>query len=101
GVFTDEPRHLDLRWAHDVDHLDLRNSRFRDAVAEVAAPLHGVTKDAIEGEDIRQHRRTVRIAWTAAASLAVLAVAAVVGAGVAVHNAHQAEQRRIQAVAQR
>ncbi|MDQ2636220.1 MAG: TIR domain-containing protein [Actinomycetota bacterium] len=101
GVFTDEPRHLDLRWAREEDQLDLRNSQFRNAVAEVAAPLHGRTKDEIEGEDVRQHRRTKRIAWSAVAALAVLTVAAVTGAGIAVYNANQAEQRRIQAEAQR
>ncbi|MDA4110353.1 TIR domain-containing protein [Mycolicibacterium holsaticum] len=101
GVFTDEPRHLDLRWAHEEDQLDLRNSRFRNAVAEVAAPLHGRTKDEIEGEDVRQHRRTKRIAWSAVSALAVLTVAAVAGAGIAVYNANQAEQRRVQAEAQR
>lgn len=101
GVFTDEPRHLDLRWAHHEKQLDLRNSRFRDAIAELAAPMHGRTKDEIEGEDVRQHRRTIRIAWSATAALAVLTVAAVVGAGVAVTNAHRAEDRRIDAEAQR
>lgn len=101
GVFTDEPRHLDLRWAHEEDQLDLRNSRFRNAVAEVAAPLHGRTKDEIEGEDVRQHRRTKRIAWSAVSALAVLTLAAVAGAGIAVYNANQAEQRRVQAEAQR
>ncbi|MGV0643093.1 TIR domain-containing protein [Mycolicibacterium sp. XJ2546] len=101
GVFTDEPRHLDLRWAHEEDQLDLRNSRFRNAVAEVAAPLHGRTKDEIEGEDVRQHRRTKRIAWSAVSALAVLTIAAVAGAGIAVYNANQAEQRRLQAEAQR
>ena len=72
GVFGDEPRHLDLRWAHEEKHLDLHNGRFRNAVAEVAAPLHGRSKDEIEGEDVRQHRRTLRTAWSAAATLAVL-----------------------------
>jgi WD40 repeat protein len=101
GVFTDEPRHLDLRWAREEQQVDLNNGRFRNAVAEIAAPLHGVSKDQIEGEDVRQHRRTVRIAWSAAATLAVLTVAAVVAGGVAVVNADRAEQRRIQADAQR
>src|SRR5271156_5961151 len=31
GVVSDEPRHLDLRWARTVTDLDLRNSRFRSA----------------------------------------------------------------------
>lgn len=101
GVFTAEPRHLDLRWARDEKQLDLNNSRFRNAVAEIAAPLHGISKDEIEGEDVRQHRRTVRIAWSAAATLAVLTVAAVVAGGIAVVNANRAEQRRVQAESQR
>jgi WD40 repeat protein len=101
GVFTDEPRHLDLRWARNEDQLTLRNSRFRDAVAEVAAPLHGKSKDQIEGEDVRQHRRTLRVAWSAVVLLAILAVAAVTGAGIAVRNADRAEQRRIEADAGR
>lgn len=101
GVFTDEPRHLDLRWAHREEHLDLRDSRFRNAVAEIAAPLHGRTKDEIEGEDIRQHRRTVRIAWSAATTLALLTVISVVAGGFAVHNANRAEQRRVLAESQR
>ena len=93
--------HLDLRWAHEEQQVDLNNSRFRNAVAEIAAPLHGVSKDEIEGEDVRQHRRTVRIAWSAAATLAVLTVAAVVAGGIAVVNADRAEQRRILAESQR
>ncbi len=101
GVFTDEPRHLDLRWARQEKQVDLHNSRFRNAVAELAAPLHGRSKDEIEGEDVRQHRRTVRITWAATIALALLTVAALVGAGVAVRNAQHAEQRRIQAEAQR
>ncbi|KUI03871.1 hypothetical protein AU190_04315 [Mycolicibacterium acapulense] len=101
GVFTDEPRHLDLRWAREEEQLELRDSRFRNAVAEIAAPMHGCTKDEIEGEDVRQHRRTVRIAWSAAATLAVLTVVAVVAGTIAVYNANRAEQRRIQAEAQR
>ena len=101
GVFTDEPRHLDLRWAHREEHLDLRDSRFRNAAAEIAAPLHGRTKDEIEGEDVRQHRRTVRIAWSAAATLVMLTVIALIAGGVAVLNAHRAEQRRVLAESQR
>ena len=57
GALRDEARHLDLRWARDETDLDLRNSRFRAAVADLAAPMHGIAKDDLEGEDIRQHRR--------------------------------------------
>ena len=60
GAFTDEPLYLDLRWARDDDHLDLRHSQFRDAIAQLAAPMHGVSKDDLESEDVRLHRRAGR-----------------------------------------
>jgi hypothetical protein len=43
-VFAEEPRHLDLRWARTTPELDLRPGRFREAVAELAAPMHGTTR---------------------------------------------------------
>jgi TIR domain len=39
GWFPSEPLWIDLRWAHDEDHLSLRNPTFRDAAATLAAPL--------------------------------------------------------------
>jgi len=77
GAVRDEPRHLDLRWARDETDLDLRNARFRLAVADLAAPLHGVAKDELESEDIRLHRRARRLARGAMGALAVLLVVAV------------------------
>ena len=78
GALRDEPRHLDLRWARDETDLDLRNSHFRSAVADLAAPMHGVAKDELEGEDIRQHRRARRLARGAMGLVTVLMVIAVV-----------------------
>ena len=93
GRFADEPRHLDLRWARDEEQLDLRHSRFREAVADLAAPLHGMAKDELEGEDIRQHRRARRLARGAVAGLAVLLVASLIAGGLAIANARQAERQ--------
>ena len=76
GALADEPRHLDLRWARVETDLDLRNTRFRSAVADLAAPMHGVAKDELEGEDIRQHRRTRRLARAGVSALALLVVIA-------------------------
>ena len=39
GVFVEEPLYLDLRWARDDLHLSLRHARFRDAIAQLAAPM--------------------------------------------------------------
>ena len=38
AALVEEPRHLDLRWAAAETDLDLRNSGFRSAVADLAAP---------------------------------------------------------------
>jgi WD40 repeat protein len=79
-ALVEEPRHLDLRWAAGETDLDLRNSGFRSAVADLAAPMHGVAKDELEGEDIRQHRRARRLARGGVALIAsLLAVALAFG----------------------
>ncbi len=92
GVYRDEPRHLDLRWAHDEQHLDLRHSRFRDAVADLAAPMHGVSKDELEGEDVRRHRRAMVLARAAVVTLATLFALSGVATAMAVRNARSADR---------
>jgi hypothetical protein len=94
GALRDETRHLDLRWARNETDLDLRNGRFRDAIADLAAPLHGLPKDELEGEDIRQHRHTRRLVRAAMVSLAVLLVAALIGGGLAVLNGREADRAK-------
>ncbi|MEZ5171786.1 MAG: TIR domain-containing protein [Acidimicrobiia bacterium] len=100
-VFTDEPRHLDLRWAHDETQLNARHGKFRDAVAQLAAPMHGKSKDDLEGEDIRRHRGAVRLAWTTGITIFVLLIAAVVAGIFAKSNADRAEERRKESDSQR
>ncbi|GAA0816086.1 TIR domain-containing protein [Spirilliplanes yamanashiensis] len=90
GVFTEEPLYLDLRWARDDQQLSLRHSRFRDAIAQLAAPMHGVSKDDLEGEDVRQHRRARRLWSFAAASLMLLTFVSVLTGLLALHNADRA-----------
>ncbi len=72
-----EPRWVDLRWARDAGDVDLRDVRFRDVIADLAAPMHGVAKDELASEEVRQHRRTVRTVVGAGVALALFAVAAV------------------------
>ena len=96
-AITQEPRHLDLRWAHDETDLDLRNSGFRSAVADLAAPMHGVAKDELEGEDIRQHRRARRLARTGVITVVVLLVVAVVFGAFAVSQRNQAQDEQARA----
>ncbi len=73
-VFSDEPRHVDLRWARVDTDLDLRSSRFRDVAAQLAAPVHGIAKDDLESEDVRLHRHARRLARGAGTVLVLLVV---------------------------
>src|SRR4029077_10154938 len=58
--FPSEPLWVALRWAKSGDTLSLRHVQFRQAVLDVAAPLHGRSKDELDGEDVRQFARTRR-----------------------------------------
>ncbi len=94
GVFDEEPRHIDISWARSEAQLDIRNGRFRDAVAELAAPLHGLAKDDLEGMDLREHRRTIRWAWSVGLGFLVLALVASVAGTVAVRKADEASEAK-------
>ena len=91
GRFGDEPRHLDLRWARGEEQLDLRHARFRPAVAELAAPIRNMARDELEAEDVRQHRRTMRLARGATTVLALLLVVAVTTTVVALQQRRDAQ----------
>ena len=92
SVFSEEPRHIDMRWVRTEEQLDLHDGRFRDQVAELAAPMHGLAKDDIAGEDVREHRRTLRIAWGGVVLLLLLLAASVAGAVQAVEAADEARR---------
>ena len=76
GVLPAEPKYLDMTWAHRDAGLTLRNARFRDQIATLAAAIREVPKEDIEGEDVRQQRRTRRIVRAVIATLTVLVVLA-------------------------
>jgi WD40 repeat protein len=98
GRFTEEPFYVDMRWGRDTPDLSLRLSTFRGAVATIAAPIRGTTPSQLEGEDIRQHRRTRLLARGAVAGLVVLGLAASAAALVAVDNRRKADRRTREAV---
>lgn len=93
GAFADEPRWIDLRFARGIEAPSLRDPRFREAIADIAAPLHGRPRDELTGEDVRQHRRTVRVVRATAGLLLALAAAATIAAIVAVEQRERAEQQ--------
>jgi WD40 repeat protein len=94
---VEEPRYVDLRWSRSTGSVDENDARFRMAIADLAAPLHGVPKDDLATEDLRQHRRTIRTAWAAGILLAALSVLASVTAWVAVGQRNEARDQRNQA----
>jgi WD40 repeat protein len=97
GRLLEEPLYVDLCWARNEEHLSLRNTRFRSAILDLAATLHGRPKDELDGDDVRQHRRTVRIARTAAGVLAMLTAAAITAAVIAIDQQGIARSRELAA----
>ncbi len=75
GRFKDQPLYVDLSWVDKAEQLSLRQSGFRSAILELAAPLHGRPRDDLDSDDLRQHRRTLRLAGSAIVLLAALSVA--------------------------
>lgn len=102
SVFSQEPRHLDLRWARDDvprGKLDLRNSDFRSAVADLAAPIHGRPKDELEGQDLREFKKAQWVRRLAIAGLSVLTVALGIATILAVVNSREARRQEAAALA--
>jgi WD40 repeat protein len=95
GALVDEPRYIDLRWARREEHLSLTDGRFRDCVADLAAPLHHRAKDDLAGEDVRQHRRAVRLAQIVVVLLVLLTLGTASGAFIAVDQRDRARQQTV------
>lgn len=99
GHFPDEPLYVDLRWARAEDSLSARHSRFRAALLDIAAPLRGIPKEDLDGEDVRVHRRNKIWAWSAGTALVLLAVVASGAAVFAFQQRNEAIRQRDAAVA--
>ncbi len=72
-IFREEPKYVDVRAFAHRGRLSLRDRNFLQAIAELAAPLYGVSKEALLADETRRLRRTV--AGLCAASLLFLVVA--------------------------
>ena len=98
GAFRAEPLWVDLTWAHSDQHLSASDPRFQQAIARLAAPLHGKSLDEIAGEEVRQHRRTRRLARSVVSAIGLLAAIAVIGAWLALKGQRLAEHNLEQAL---
>ena len=101
--FGSEPLHIDLRDARAASRSDNRRTfrrTFRHSIAKIAARVREVAPDELESEDLRQHRRTLWLAWSAAALLLLLTVASAFGLVSARRNADRADLQTAAARAQ-
>ena len=94
GRFREEPLYVDLRWARDKSTGAARDSRFRDAVLDLAAPIRDLPKDQLDGDDVRQLRRTRLLARAGVMTITVVAAVAVWQAVEATRQRRVAEMQR-------
>ena len=74
GQFPAEPKWVDLRKYRGG--ASARDGKFIDLAADLAAAIHGTPKEDLLSQEVRQQRRALMLAWSAAASLLVLTAAA-------------------------
>lgn len=99
--FAEEPLWIDLRWAHELQRLDWRHPRFRDAVVAAAAPIRGQRKDQIDSADLRQLARNRAFVRSGVAAVAVAGIVAAWQAVVASRERDAAVAARAEAERQR
>ena len=98
GSLPVEPLFIDV--SEDAP-WDYRGPVFREKLTALAAPIHGVPKDQLASDDLREQRRFRRLRAAAIAGLVVLTVASIIAAFIAVVQRHEAIRQRNQAIAQR
>jgi len=99
-AFSQEPLFIDLTWVESHEHLSLRDSDFRPAIAQLAATLHNRPLDEISGEDVKQHRRFVRLVIFGIAMLSILTVTSIFAAYIADKNRKEAVRQRFVSTSQ-
>jgi WD40 repeat protein len=101
GTFANEPLWLDLRWSKSSARVDPGDPRFQDALASISAPIRGVPKDELIGEDIRQQRRLSRWRNAALATLSIALLSALAAGEIARRQRGLALEREAEAVTER
>jgi tetratricopeptide (TPR) repeat protein len=88
-----EPLYVDLRWAGEPDaKLAMSNPHFADAVATIAAELHGKSKDELAGIDVQEHRRWRWLRNAGFTAILLLAVGMAIAAYYSYEERNKAEQ---------
>jgi tetratricopeptide (TPR) repeat protein len=71
GCFPSEPKWVDLRAYRDG--ADTRDAKFTELAADFASAIHGLPKEDLLSNELREQRRALALAWSAAGSLLILA----------------------------
>jgi len=94
GRFASEPKWVDLRTYREG--ANARDARFIEAGADFAAAIHGLPKDDLLSQEVRQQKKTLRLVSSAVVLLLFLAGLAGWQAKVAIDNERVAiDQRNI------
>ena len=100
AAYQAEPRWIDMRWFSQPDSSGVADSRFPERVADLAAPIHGRERADLVGENIRQHRRALRLAQGAGTALVILLILSIVATVLALGQRQEATRQRDAAVRQ-
>jgi GH24 family phage-related lysozyme (muramidase) len=94
AAYRQEPLYVDLRSARDDVDLSLQNADFKQRVVPLAARLHGKTPAELVGDEVREHRRTLRIRNAAVSTHVALSILAASAAYVAERHRRSAVEAR-------
>ena len=74
GRLTHEPKWVDLSAYREGTNP--RDAKFIELAADFAAAIHGIPKDDLLSQEVREQRRSLTLAWSAAATLVLVTGAA-------------------------
>jgi WD40 repeat protein len=92
GQFAEEPQYLDFREVRKNPSF-VTDDRFYDGVVSISAVLRGKSKEELSGEDLRQHKRTIRHIVVVAITMFVLFIASAIATYIAMSEKALAERR--------
>src|SRR5882757_56750 len=99
GRFANEPKWVDVSAFRE--QASARDRKFIELGADFAAAIHGVPKEDLLSEEVRQQRRALSLAWSAVVLLMMFGGAAVWQAKAALDAARLAEEQKQVAQQQR
>lgn len=93
GAYREEPRWIDMRWFSESPELASADPRFDERLADIAATVRGVPRDRLVGENVKLHRRAMRLARFAVVVLVILLLISAVAGVMAAIQARKAESQ--------